>query len=44
MEIKKGFVNRDGIAYPKVREIAFTKDNYFGNLGTLVNETKKELL
>lgn len=42
MEIKKGFVNRDGIAYPKVREIAFTKDNYFGNLGTLVNETKKE--
>lgn len=42
MEIKKGFVNREGIVYPKVREIAFTKDNFFGNLGTLVNETKKE--
>lgn len=42
MEINKGYTNKDGIVLPKLREIAFTKDNYFGNLGTLVNETKKE--
>lgn len=42
MEIKNCYVNQEGKAYPRVREIAFTKNNYFGNLGTLVNETRKE--
>lgn len=42
MEIKNNFVSKNGIVYPNLREIAFTKDNIFGNLGTLVNETNRE--
>lgn len=42
MEIKNNFVSKNGIIYPNLREIAFTKDNIFGNLGTLVNETNRE--
>ena len=42
MEIRENFIDKNGILYPNIREIAFTRDNLFGNLGTLVNETKRE--
>lgn len=42
MEIREEYITEKGNVLSNVREIAFTKDNYFGNLGTLVNETKKE--
>lgn len=42
MEIKDSFVTNDRI-FPKVREIAFTRSNIFGNLGTLMNETDREV-
>lgn len=42
MEIKENFIDKNGILYPNIREIAFTRDNLFGNLGTLVNETNRE--
>ena len=42
MEIRENFIDKNGILYPNIREIAFTRDNLFGNLGTLVNETKCE--
>ena len=44
MEIKENFIDKNGILYPNIREIAFTRDNLFGNLGTLVNETKCEAM
>ena len=43
MEIRENFIDKNGILYPNIREIAFTRDNLFGNLGTLVNETKREV-
>lgn len=42
MEIKEKFIDKNGIIYSNLREISFTKDNIFGNLGTLVNETNRE--
>ena len=42
MEIKESFVV-DNKVYPNVREIAFTRSNIFGNLGTLMNETDREV-
>lgn len=43
MEIKDKFVDRNGILYSNLREVAYTKDNIFGNLGSLVNETNREV-
>lgn len=43
MEIRDKFITKNGIVYSNLREIAFTKDNIFGNLGTLVNETNREV-
>ena len=43
MEIRDYFISRKGIVYPKVREIAYNSQNLFGNLGTLVNETNREV-
>ena len=43
MEIRENFIDKNGILYPNIREIAFTRDNLFGNLGTLVNGTKREV-
>lgn len=44
MEIRDFFISSKGIVYPKIREIAFNSSNLFGNLGTLVNETNREVL
>lgn len=43
MEIRDYFISRKGTVYPKVREIAYNSQNLFGNLGTLVNETNREV-
>ena len=44
MEIRDFFISSKGIVYPKIREIAFNSRNLFGNLGTLVNETNREVM
>lgn len=41
-EIKKGFTNINGIYYPEVRKIAYSKEDLYGNLGILVNQSSKE--
>lgn len=43
MEIKDVFTDKDGIVYKNLRQIAFSKDNIYGNLGKLVNETNREV-
>lgn len=43
MEIRKEFVDKNGILYPNISEVAYTSTNIFGNLGTLVNETNREV-
>lgn len=43
MEIRKEFVDKNGILYPNISEVAYTSSNIFGNLGTLVNETNREI-
>ena len=34
MEIRKEFVDKNGILYPNISEVAYTSTNIFGNLGT----------
>ena len=43
MEIKDNFISTNGVTYDNVREISFLRKNLFGNLGTLVNETKRDV-
>ena len=44
MEIRENFIDKNGILYPNIREIAFTRDNLFGNLGTLVRQNVKSMI
>lgn len=44
MEIRDYFISNKGIVYPNVREVAYSSSNMFGNVGTLVNETNREVL
>lgn len=44
MEIRDYFISNKGIVYPNIREIAYNSNNLFGNLGTLVNETNREVM
>ena len=43
MEIRDKFIDKNGILYPNISEVAYTSTNIFGNLGTLVNETNREV-
>lgn len=43
MEIRDKFIDKNGILYPNISEVAYTSSNIFGNLGTLVNETNREV-
>lgn len=43
MEIRNEFIDKNGILYPNISEVAYTSSNIFGNLGTIVNETDREV-
>ena len=43
MEIRDKFIDKNGILYPNISEVAYTSDDIFGQLGTLVNETNREV-
>ncbi len=43
MEIRNEFIDKNGILYPNISEVAYTSSNIFGNLGTIVNETEREV-
>lgn len=42
MILRPSFTNKNGIKYDNVQELAFNKNNFYGNLGEFINETKKE--
>lgn len=40
-KINQGFVNKNGIYFSNVREVAYKSEELYGNLGTLVAQTTR---